>query len=128
MFLNILEQTSNNGSGLSDLKGSKLISRKIILMLESFTRIFTSFTVRKRNLSVSWGTISEFEICQVTFFSTGEIHFSSTPFFKKEREILLMFETELVTSNQGFFPFSVSLWWSVMFLNIFAQTSIMEAD
>ena len=53
MFLNILEQTSNDGSGLSDLKGSKHISRKIILKLESFTRIFTSFTVRKRNLSVS---------------------------------------------------------------------------
>ena len=47
-----LEQTSNNGSGLSVVKGSKHISQKIILMLESFTKIFSSFTVRKRNLSV----------------------------------------------------------------------------
>ena len=86
----VLEQTSNNGSGLSFVKGFNYISLKIILMLESFITIFTSFTVRKRNLSVSWGNISEIAICQVMFFSEGEIHFSSTPFFKKEREILLM--------------------------------------
>ena len=57
------------------------ISQTIISMLELFTRIFTSFTI-----SVSYGNISEIEICQVMFFPTGEIHFSSTPFFKKKSE------------------------------------------
>ena len=86
MFLNILEQTSNDGSGLSDLKGSKHISRKIILMLESFTRIFTSFTVRKRNLSVSEGTISELEICQVTFSLQEKLIFHQRLFSKKSEK------------------------------------------
>ena len=53
MFLNIFDQTSNNGSGLSAVKSSKHISQTIVSILELFTRIFTSFTVRKRNLSVS---------------------------------------------------------------------------
>ena len=53
MFLNIFEQTSSNGSGLSAVKGSKHISQKIISMLQLFTRIFTSSRVRKRNLSIS---------------------------------------------------------------------------
>ena len=40
MFLNICEQTSDNESELSVVKGLKHISQNIISMLESFTGIF----------------------------------------------------------------------------------------